>query len=72
MVADDVPVQWSGDGAAVYVARGAGVPWVIEARVACAVDLTHAAGPEGTENLVRTEPTAGGQGHGRIILAIHD
>jgi Tol biopolymer transport system component len=30
VAADDVPVQWSADGAALYVARGAGVPWVID------------------------------------------
>ena len=35
-------------------------------RVAGAVDLAHAAGPQGTENLVRSEPSAGGRGIGGL------
>ena len=30
MTAEDVPVQWSDDGSALFVARGPGQPWVIE------------------------------------------
>ena len=35
----------------------------IELRVASAIDLAHASGPERAEDLVRTEARAGGQGH---------
>ena len=35
----------------------------IESRVARFVDLAHAAGPQGGEDLVRAEADAGGQGH---------
>jgi hypothetical protein len=34
-----------------------------EARVACAIDLAHAARPEGAQDLVRTEVSPAGDGH---------
>jgi hypothetical protein len=38
----------------------------IELRVAGAVDLAHAAGPDGSEDLVRAESSAGQEGHSRL------
>ena len=37
-------------------------------RVACAIHLTHAAGAEGGEDLVRAEASPGGQGHARPLI----